>query len=245
MLISHRKNFIFTKTVKTAGTSVECYFERYCMPEGTWKKSHSREVYISNTGIIGYRGKFNTGKKYYNHMSAKMIRDTIGKDIWDRYFKFTIVRNPYDKVISAYYFHRLREYLKENKAQKLISYTRNILNIGGAIDSIQKKQVIESFRLWIKNGGLELVDDRNKYIIDGQVCVDYFIRYETLHDSINYICDQLSIPFIPSEIPKYKTGVRKHIIPIADYYDEETKEIVFEQFDWEFDHFGYVLPKVK
>lgn len=34
MLISHRKRFIFTKTAKTAGTSVESYFEQYCMPEG-------------------------------------------------------------------------------------------------------------------------------------------------------------------------------------------------------------------
>ena len=31
MLISHRKKFIFTKTKKTAGTSVESVFETYCI----------------------------------------------------------------------------------------------------------------------------------------------------------------------------------------------------------------------
>jgi len=177
-------------------------------------------------------------------MSAKMIRNNIGKDIWDCSFKFTVIRNPYDKLISAYSFHRRRNYQKDNKAQKFISYSKTILNIGGAIDSIHKKHVIESFRSWVKNGGLELVNDRNKYIIDGEVCIDYFIRYETLHDDIKYVCNHLSIPFIPSQIPKYKTGVRKHIIPIADYYDEETKKIILEQYDWELDYFGYVLPKV-
>ena len=40
MLISHRKQFIYTKTAKTAGTSVESYFEKYCMPEGKWQFSH-------------------------------------------------------------------------------------------------------------------------------------------------------------------------------------------------------------
>ena len=38
MLISHRKQFIYTKTYKTAGTSVEVYFEPYCMQEGEWKE---------------------------------------------------------------------------------------------------------------------------------------------------------------------------------------------------------------
>jgi hypothetical protein len=31
MLVSHLKKFIFTKTKKTAGTSVESVFEPYCM----------------------------------------------------------------------------------------------------------------------------------------------------------------------------------------------------------------------
>ena len=57
MLVSHRYKFIFTKTVKTAGTSIESYFEKYCMPEGEWKESHNREEYVSETGIIGYRGR--------------------------------------------------------------------------------------------------------------------------------------------------------------------------------------------
>ena len=55
MLISHRKRFIYTKTVKTAGTSVESYFEPYCMREGEWSFSHSRAEYVSEAGIVGIR----------------------------------------------------------------------------------------------------------------------------------------------------------------------------------------------
>ena len=32
MLVSHSKKFIFLKTMKTAGASVEIYLERYCVP---------------------------------------------------------------------------------------------------------------------------------------------------------------------------------------------------------------------
>jgi hypothetical protein len=89
VLISHRYRFIYTKTVKTAGTSVESYFERFCMPEGEWAYSHAREEYESPSGIIGYRGPEEPPKsKWYNHMPAELIRQQIGTEIWNSYFKF-------------------------------------------------------------------------------------------------------------------------------------------------------------
>jgi len=103
LLVSHRKRFIFTKTVKTAGTSIESYFERWCMPEGEWKPVHVRGEYVSDAGIIGERSGNPRGAKWYNHMSCKCIYDQVGCDIWNRYFKFTVVRNPFDKVISGFF----------------------------------------------------------------------------------------------------------------------------------------------
>lgn len=85
MLISHRKKFIYTKTVKTAGTSVESYFEQYCMPEGEWEFSHAREQYVREAGVIGYRGGDSAGKQWFNHMPAVDIRDKTGNQIWDSY----------------------------------------------------------------------------------------------------------------------------------------------------------------
>jgi len=47
MLVSHRYRFIYTKTIKTGGTSVESYFEPYCMADGEWTESQKRDEYIS------------------------------------------------------------------------------------------------------------------------------------------------------------------------------------------------------
>jgi hypothetical protein len=124
--------------------------------------------------------------------------------------------------------------------QRLVAYTRSILNFGGAIDRIQKKKEIELFRSWIKNGGEIL--DKNKFMIDGEVCVDYFIRFEHLHEDMKHVCDRLSIPFEPSNIPEFKKGVRKHIIPIKDFYDEATIKIVQEKYAWDINKFGYKIP---
>lgn len=52
MLVSHLKKFIYTKTVKTAGTSVEAYFERYCILPGDFRVTHTREEYVSSGGIV-------------------------------------------------------------------------------------------------------------------------------------------------------------------------------------------------
>ena len=38
------------------------------MPDGDWQFSGAREEYVSKAGIIGYRGKDETGKEWYNHM---------------------------------------------------------------------------------------------------------------------------------------------------------------------------------
>ena len=218
MLISHRKNFIFTKTSKTAGTSIESYFEKYCMPEGEWEESHAREEYISDTGIIGYRGSDAALKKptWVNHLSAQKIRELIGSSIWDKYFKFTVIRNPFDKLISAFHFQ-----------------IRN--------SSLSAEKEIELFTDWIKNSNL--IIDRDRYFISDEVCVDYFIRFEDLDAGVNHVCNKINVPFEPWRIPEFKKGIRHHRIKIKDYYTNETEDIVRKNFDWEFNKFGYDLPQ--
>ncbi len=214
MLISHRKQFIYTKTAKTGGTSVESYFEKYCMPEGEWEFSHAREEYISEAGIIGYRGVDHKEKKWWNHMPASEIRDNIGQSLWNKYYKFCVVRNPFDKLISGFYFF-------ENKKR-------------------ETKELINSFRNWIKSG--KPLTDRDRYMIDGEICMDYFIRHENMEEGINYVCSVMNIPFEKERIPKLKSGYRNFDIPIQNLYDEETIQIVKQRFSFELEYFGYNIP---
>lgn len=240
MLVSHRKHFIFTKTEKTAGTSVESYFEQYCMPDGEWQESPSRDEYVSEAGIIGYRGSDVSASTWYNHMSAKKIRDLTSQEIWDRYFKFTVIRNPFDKLISGFFMFENRKKNYSN-TQLLKIFAKRVLDRGNPIDRVKGNTEIERFRCWIRKGGS--IVDRNKYLIDEQVCIDYFIEYENLHEGIKHVCDRLSIPFEPSRIPEFKKGIRHHRIQIQDYYDHATKQIVEKIYAWELERFGYNLPK--
>ena len=219
MLISHRKQFIFTKTIKTAGTSVECYFEKFCMPEDKWEFSHSRDEYESETGIIGYRGHDATGKKWHGHMSAKKIKNLLGDEIWNNYFKFTIVRNPFDKVISNFC-------MVERMAGKTIS---------------DDDYRVKHFREWLNSS--QLFQDYPMYIIDDQICVDFFIRYENLNEGMQDVCKQLGIRYEPEQLPRLNSFFRKDDkLGIDDYYNRESVNIIKKRYAFEIDFFGYDEP---
>jgi hypothetical protein len=77
----------------------------------------SQKNYSSDFGIITSRGMQNFDRnfyqKYYSHMSAEEIKKIIGDEKFNNYIKFCVVRNPYDKMVSRYFWD-----LKNNKTNK-------------------------------------------------------------------------------------------------------------------------------
>ena len=224
MLVSHRHSFIYTKTRKTGGTSVESYFERFCMPEGEWRRTHGRDEYISAAGIIGHRGlgvRRSDDCRYWHHMPAALIRERVGRDVWNRYFKFCVVRNPYDKVVSAFYFVRRRT---------------------EATDWCGLDAERRGFERFVRDR-IESMVDRDKYVIDGVLCMDAIVRYEALSQDLEQVCARLGIPWNPAELPTYKTGIRPEEARTDVIYTRKTKKLVEKAFAFEMKHFGYSFPQ--
>ncbi len=217
MLVSHTKKFIYTKTTKTAGTSVESYFEKYCMVESSWEFAHHRDQQVSKEGIIGYRGPHAASKDWFNHMPAIAIRDKIGIRLWEDYFKFCMIRNPFDKLVSWFFFQK----------------ERGLINISDGDD------LIACFRERLTDGVPVL--DRDRYFIEGKLCIDYFIKYEDIESGIKFVCDRLGLPFDPGRIPKLKSGIRDHTIPISEFYSEDLIELVRKAYQFELSEFGYSI----
>ena len=212
------------------------------MPEDDWEFSHAREEYVSEDGIIGYRGNDARGKQWVNHMSALEIRNKIGNSIWNSYFKFCVIRNPFDKLISGFFFV---EEQKRHRSftQDLKSRVKKIMGKGEPIDCIKGEDSIARFRSWLRNGGS--IIDRDKYLIKGEICVDYFIRYEDLENGIKHVCNVLDIPFESERIPRLKSGLRNRKIPLHDFYDEQTIQIVMRLYEFEIETFDYSMQEEK
>jgi len=227
MLVSHRYRFIYTKTLKTASTSVESYFERYCMPEGEWKRSEEREPYESPTGIIGYRGPGPVAPgRWFNHMPAARIKAQIGADVWNNYFKFCVIRNPFDKVLSAF------QHLGKNYS---IPSDPDGLSFRQQHPSFTEEQL--RFLHWLVFR--EPPIDRDKYLIDSVFCMDDVIRYETLESDLERICSRLKLPWEPSLLPKFKWSARRKEGLLSQLYTPPAIESVERFYRYELEAFGY------
>jgi len=224
MLVSHKYEFIYTKTNKTAGTSVESFFERYCMPTDAWELSYNRQETISEAGIVGFRGMGRPEDcRYWNHMPASLIKEKLGDDTWERYFKFCVVRNPFDKTVSQFYFQRRLQHEKEQKA-----------------DTIDLEKERQEFEEWLI--GANIAHDRDKYTINGEFCLDDVIRYENLQQDVNRICDVLSIACGPAGLTSFMGGIRPDHATTESLYSDKSKQIVEEKYSFELEYFNYSFP---
>lgn len=220
VLVSFQKEFIYTKTNKTAGTSVEIFFEPYCLPPDGYEQVHFRPETVTNFGVVGHRGPNKpSGTLWYNHMSAARVRDYLGSDVWDQFFKFCIIRNPFDKLVSMYFFQKSRDE-ERSVARDFFAIRRDFL-------------------AWLKDRRFR--GDQDKYLIDGSVCVDHFIRFEALPEDLAEVCGRLGIDRDTAELQRFKSQSRLTDKHFSEFYDPEARAIVAESYAFELDYFGYRL----
>jgi hypothetical protein len=221
MILSHKYQFIFVRTQKTAGSSVEISLSRYCgeddilapMDPVAEEQRRQLNVYPRNylVPLSKYRGKEwlrllrGWRLKYWDHMSAKHIKRFVGDDIYNSYYKFCFERNPWDKVISYFYWEN-----RKNKYENLD-------------DFLSRKKLCTDF---------------HRYSIDGNIAVDFVGRYENLMEDLTRVCDKLNIPF-DGWMPRDKGQYRKDRRSYRDVLNIDQKKIIDQCFNREIAHFGY------
>lgn len=213
-LISHRAQFIFLKTHKTAGTSVEAALEPLCLPDGTPAGAHYREMSVTTAGIIGARGRTAKGAKWRNHMSALAVRREVGRRIWRRYFKFTVVRNPYDRMVSMF-FSRLTEE-RRNDLVASFDHARS------------------AFQDWLPTSNA--TRNMDKLLIGTAYQPDHVMYFERLDDDFAALANAWGIP---AQLPRYKADRRVRPESWMAYYDSASQRIVERACAFELAFYGY------
>ena len=218
MIISHEHKFIFLKTTKTAGTSIEIALSAYCGPKDIITPISLADE--KTRTILGFRGPQNyiipfanysfsdmvyfliRGKRrqYHNHIAAKLVRRFIGEGMWQDYFKFCFERNPWDRAVSQYYWRRA-----EGTPHTFSEF----------IDSRNLKSLRE------KGFGL--------YAMDGEVVVDRICLYENMAEELAYISERLQLPG-KLELPRSKSSSRKNKEQYRDIFNRTDREKVADLF---------------
>lgn len=227
MILSHKYKFIFLKTNKTAGTSIEIALSKFCGKEDIITPIEPKDERIRKQ--LGFRGAqnyhigfghytprdwalfFGRGrrKRFYNHITAREVKNLIDPHIWRDYYKFCFERNPWDRVISLYYWRHQQEPLP---------------SISEFIDSDEPYRLVKK--------GFEL------YSINGQIVVDKVGLYENLNQELEDIGDHLGFPD-RIVLPDTKRSSRKDKRPYRELLSEQDRVKIARMFAREIAYFGY------
>lgn len=215
MIISYKYKFIFIKTRKTAGTSIEVFLSKHCgdddiiAPIGPPESGHIPRNYKGNFNVIKEMfaqppseatrtiKDFLKRKRFYNHIPAFRVRARLPKKVWDNFFKFCIERNPWEKTLSRYY----RLYYKSN----------------GKL----------SFDEYMSRGDFPvnypLYTDGHKH---ERVIVDQVVKYESLSKGLKQIFKQLGVPFKNSLEIYAKSYSQPEKRPYQEIFSDKHRKIV-------------------
>lgn len=204
-MISHAHRCIFVHIPKTGGTSVE---------DVIWPGPRTTDDLWMGF-VDRYHNKYQTGG--LQHLLATQIRTEVGAEVFSSYYKFSIVRNPWDRAVSQFVFmdarDDLRDFIGMKKGAGLKKYA----------ELIRKKRHVQ----WEPQ--VSFVQDAN-----GESLLDYIGRYETFSDSVTHALRTTGIN--AATIPHRKKGQRG---PYEDYYDAESREMIRTMYAADIEAFGY------
>jgi hypothetical protein len=172
-MISLQKRFLFVHIPKTAGNSIQSALRDY---------SEDQLVALrkEQDGIERF-GLRNPKYKIKKHSTLREYREALGDEQFRSLYKFTCMRNPWDRMIS-YYFTPTQspENWDRKKFQRIIS---------------EAVSVADYLRL-----------DRDEE--DPFANVDYVMRFENLAEDFRAVCGTLGIS--PATLPRYNRSNREH-----------------------------------
>lgn len=239
MICSFSNQFLFIKSRKVGGTSVEIALSRWCGPDDIITpispKDELLRVPLGRTAqnycsVKFYEQLYGVGARlgsaswlrmissrarrftlFHNHMSLQEVRGRIDPRRLEGLTMFTIERHPYEKALSqACHWKARRAEFRDS-------------DLGAVIDAVIEAGRYVNYPL---------------YFIDGKPAVHRVIRYEHLRDELNAILRELRLGPL-GELPLAKSGFRPDPRPARELLSPSQKARILRDAKPEFDCFGY------
>jgi hypothetical protein len=182
VIVCHKYKFIFVKTYKTASTSIEIALSQFLGERGIittidptdekvraelgFRGPQNEEIPLHRYTLRNWGDRVRRGKRalYYNHMPAREIRATLGRRMWNEYYRFCFERNPWDRALSLYYW------------------------------KTQHVHPRPSLLAFLRSDDRERLSNTSLYTIQGKLAVDRVCLYENLEAELAIIRQGLGLP---------------------------------------------------
>jgi hypothetical protein len=214
MPVSHSHKTIFVHIPKTAGTSIEAVLGMH---------GDKQDI-----GVVPYFNQELDHEHLYGrqmqHMTAQAIRTVLNNDaLFDSYFKFTVVRNPWDRLVSALAW----------TDQKWVRGEE--LTISGFDSQVRQ---LHDLLVTARTEPVQLphyLYPQSLYIFDAarRPLVNFIGRYENLAADWRVICDKLGLSI---ELP---ARMKSHHRDYREYYSPETRQRVADMYALDINLFQY------
>ena len=222
VLVCHGPRFIYLKTRKTAGTSVEMALEPFCAPPGHTITERTAGL-RTERGIVGHRLMQNSKgwdpdlAQFRPHMRADQARAAVGEDVWRASARITCVRNPFQRAISLFHWNRK-------------------LKGKPGFEDFDRERL--AFRRWLNRAPGSFAD-RAIVHIDGEFVATHVVRCERIEADLGRICSDLGLS-APGPLPQAKVRPRREGEPAtADYFDDTGIDKIRQHCAWMFHAGGY------
>lgn len=208
MIISHNEKILFIHIPKNSGTEMS----------NVLKKKYSDSLLLKWCERDGPNRGIDKMHLYYD-----VIHEYFSKSILQQYFKFCIVRNPYNKLYSAWNF--IKERHNYENVNDFVKYKLNQDFIFG------KELEIGDARVHYRPQYTFVFDNK------GDKFVNYILKYENLNNDIKELNSEHNL-----EIPLYANqNINKNYI---NFFNKESIKKINQLYFKDFLYFNYQMIKI-
>jgi len=204
MLISHKKKLLFVHIQKTAGSSMMSLLKDKVPDLTHYMGTHDHALW------------------------AKEKADFV----WDDYYKFAFVRNPWDRLVSWYTMITQQAALVQNQ-NELNHLWRYVLASSNSFETfiVHCTDEVEDI-----DGRKSFMYNQLDYLTnkDGNIIVDFIGRFEALEMDAQVVFNRLGL--MNASLPHHNSSKRNHY---RAYYNEHTQQLVAERYAKDIAFFGY------
>lgn len=207
MIVSHLHRYLFVAMPKTGTHSVRQALREHLGPDD-----------LEQVGLfVNKRFPFDEIARIgHGHLSVRQVRPFLGDAVCDAYFKFTFVRNPFDRFVSYCAFMTRQQ---------------------GAFDRDPQGTMR---RILFELRPMDHVHFQPQYTLltnaAGELEMDFIGRVERMQDDYDAICARIGIPSRPLD---KVNGSRRG--DYRQYYDRALMDGVAELYRGDLERFGYTF----
>ena len=248
-IISHKHRFIFVRPQKVASSSMMVALSNLCGNEDIVSCNHGDRPHFQARNVHVFQdlskrtGRASPG----GHILPQLISESLDAEVWQEYFKFTVVRNPWDWFVSLYAWKLHRELLRGRWLPRQASLRRHLFKMR---EKYRLRWILPDFELGRHKENIELIFRRKWfdkmitampafYFIQGRPYADYYLRFENLQEDYARLLHLLKLSADPKTLPAEKVIAGDENRNYRSYYTDWSRNQIACKCRQVIDAFGY------